>query len=353
VPKLVTGLERIVAALTRSGPDRVPSGPLVCGAARRVYGVTYDKVAKSPDIWAKSLIQSQKLIGHDGFLLLVDLSVECAAWGQSVYYPIESTPITMALKGDPLIKTVEDYEKLEYVEPKKANRMRDVIKIADLVVKEKGKELGVMGFVYGPAGTLSMMRGLDKLSIDLKRNPSAVKKALKVINDVLLDYAVAQMEMGVHAVVHDVLFASKFIWSRAVYDEFEGQFCTKITDEVRKHNCVVLLHNCGQATYFDTMIKWYKPAGISIHYLPDGCTSLQDLKEKWGNQTSILGLVDCPKTLYMGTEEDVIRESKAQIEALAPGGGFLLCSGCEFPPNASLLNARAMVDACKMFPYKS
>ena len=204
--------------------------------------------------------------------MLVDLSVECAAWGQAVDYPIESTPITRALKGDPLIKTVEDYEKLEYVEPRKANRMRDVIKIADIVVKETGKELGVMGFVYGPAGTLSMMRGLDKLSVDLKRNPSAVKKALKVINDVLLDYTVAQMEMGVHAIVLDVLFASKFIWSKSVFDEFEGQFCTKIADEVRKHNCVVLLHNCGQATYFDTMIKWYKPTGISIHYLPEGVT---------------------------------------------------------------------------------
>ncbi|MBM5804672.1 MAG: uroporphyrinogen decarboxylase [Candidatus Verstraetearchaeota archaeon] len=349
---MVTSLERIVAALTMQEADRVPAGPLVCGAARRVYGITYDKAARNPELWARSLIQSQKMIGHDGFLLLVDLSVECAAWGQSVDYPIESTPITKALKGDPLIKTTEDYEKLEYVDARKANRMKDVIKIAEIVAKEKGKELGVMGFVYGPAGTLSMMRGLDKMSIDLKRNPSAVKKALKVINDVLLDYTVAQMEAGVHAIVLDVLFASKFIWSRSVYDEFEGQFCTKIADEVRKHNCVVILHNCGQATYFDTMIKWYKPTGISIHYLPDGVTSLQDLKEKWGKQTAILGLMDCPKTLYMGTEEDVIREAKAQIEALAPGGGFLLCSGCEFPPNASLLNARAMVEACKMFPYK-
>lgn len=346
-----TCLERVVDALSFRESDRVPAGPLVCGAARRVYGITYDKWAKKPELNARSRLQAQKLLGFDGHLLLTDLSVECAAWGQTVDFPMESTPITKALKGDPLIKTVEDYEKLEWVDARKANRMKESIQVAQIVAKECGKEVAIMGFVYGPAGTLSMMRTLEMMSLDLKRNPSAVKKALKVINDVLLDYMVAQIEAGVHAIVLDVLFASRFIWSRPVYDEFEGEFCVKLSDECHKRNVPVILHNCGNSTYFDTMYKWYKPAGISFHYLPDGISSLQELKEKWGSKFSLLGMGNCPN-LYTGTEEDVYKEGKEQIEALAKGGGFLYCSGCEFPPNASLMNAKAMVDVCKMYPYK-
>ncbi|MBI2876656.1 MAG: hypothetical protein HYY20_07225 [Candidatus Tectomicrobia bacterium] len=37
------------------------------------------------------------------------------------------------------------------------------------------------------------------------------------------------------------------------------------------------------------------------------------------------------------------------MEDLSRGGGFILASGCEFPPNASLLNARAMVEAAELY----
>jgi len=349
---MVTSLERVVDALSFRESDRVPAGPLVCGASRRVYGITYDRWSRKADLAARSMLDAQKLIGFDGWLTLVDLCVECSAWGQAVEYPIESTAISKALKGEPLIKTVEDYEKLEYVDPRKAERMSHVIKLDEILARERGKEVGLMGFVYGPAGTLSMMTTLARLSVDLKKYPSAVKKALKVINDTLFDYTIAQIEAGVHAIVLDVLFASRFIWSRQVYDEFEGQFCSKIADEIRKRNVAVICHNCGYSTYFDTMINWYKPAGISFHYLPDGVSSLQELKEKWGSKTCLFGMMECPTTLYMGTPADVKREAKKQIDALAKGGGFVLTSGCEFPPNGPLLNARAMVEACIENPYK-
>ena len=39
----MNGLERIGTVLQGGIPDRVPAGPLVCGAARRVYGVTYEE----------------------------------------------------------------------------------------------------------------------------------------------------------------------------------------------------------------------------------------------------------------------------------------------------------------------
>jgi uroporphyrinogen decarboxylase len=344
VKSLVTPLERVVAALTYKDPDRVPAAPLVCGASRRVYGVTYDVWSRDPVIAAKSLIAAQELIGFDGFLTLIDLSVEPAAFGQKVIYPVESTALSAAFKGDMLIKSIDDYDKLQYVDPKKADRMRDVIKLCEILVQEKGKEIPTLGFVYGPAGTLSMMRTLEKLSIDLVKNKSAVQKALKVINDVLFDYAKAQYETGVPGVVLDVLFASKMIWSRKTYDEFEGQYCSKIADEIRKH-ALVVLHNCGHGPYFDTMISWYKPAAISYHYVPDGCKDYADTKQKYGKQTVLIGHADNPRVVYPGTPEEVINHCTEQIKAYGPGSGYILATGCEFPPNASLLNARAMVEA--------
>ena len=77
----MTGLERVVSALQHKEGDRVPAGPLVCGASRRVLGVNYQDWAQDSDVTIESMIQAQKLIRPDGVLLLVDLSVEGADFG--------------------------------------------------------------------------------------------------------------------------------------------------------------------------------------------------------------------------------------------------------------------------------
>ena len=84
----MNGLERIATALQHKEADRVPAGPLVCGAARRVYGVTYEEWAQDGELQAKCMIQAQKLIGMDGCLQLVDLSVEAADLGQEMVFPL-------------------------------------------------------------------------------------------------------------------------------------------------------------------------------------------------------------------------------------------------------------------------
>jgi len=78
----MTPLERIGTVLQGGIPDRVPAAPLICGASRRVYGVTYAEWSQDGELMAKSMIQAQKLIGFDGILGLVDLSVEAADFGQ-------------------------------------------------------------------------------------------------------------------------------------------------------------------------------------------------------------------------------------------------------------------------------
>jgi hypothetical protein len=46
----MTGLERVVNALQHKESDRVPAGPLVCGANRRVLGVNYQDWATDSEL---------------------------------------------------------------------------------------------------------------------------------------------------------------------------------------------------------------------------------------------------------------------------------------------------------------
>ncbi len=343
----MTSLERVATALQFKEADRVPAAPLVCGASRRVYGVTYAEWAQDGELAAKCMLQAQELIGFDGVLTLVDLSVEAADLGQEVVFPIEDTPHPNY--DNPLIKSPDDYYKVERIDVAKAPRMNEMVKYCDVLMNERGATVPIMGFVYGPLGILSMMRGAERLFRDCMKNKEAVMHAEEVITDVLVDYIKAMTKTGVHAVVLDTLFASQCIMKKELWKEIEGPFAKRIADAVREGGAMVMVHNCGNGIYFDVQIETMQPVAISFAYTPDDCKDMKETKEKWGDKTCLCGYVNPAQYAFLGSPADMREECKREIEELGKGGGFILATGCEYPPNGSIMNAIAMMEAAELY----
>ena len=343
----MTGLERIGTALQHKEADRVPAGPLVCGAARRVYGVTYAEWAQDGEIQGKSMVQAVELIGVDGVLHLVDLSVEAADLGQEVVFPTENTPHPNY--DNTFIKSPDDYAKIERIDPTKSPRMKEAIKYCDILMNEIGSTVAQMAFVYGPLGILAMMRSAEKLFLDCMKHKEAVIQGMEIITDVLIDYIKALTKTGVHAVVLDTLFASQCIMSKKLWMETEGPFARRIAEAVREGGSMVIVHNCGNGVYFDVQIETMQPVAISFAYTPDDCKDMVEAKEKYGDKVALIGYVDPAWHMFLGNPEQVKEECKRQIGELAKGGGYVLSTGCEFPPNGSLLNAIAMMEAAELY----
>ena len=343
----MTPLERVGTVLQGGIPDRVPAAPLICGASRRVYGVTYEEWAQDGEIMAKSMIQAQELIGFDGILGLVDLSVEAADLGQKMVYPVEDTPHPDY--DDPFIKTPDDYFNIERVVPTKSPRMKEMLTYMDIVCNEKAATVPIMGFVYGPLGILSMMRGAENVFRDCYKNKEAVMKAEELITEVLVDYIKAIGKTGVHAIVLDTLFASQTIMRKEMWKEIEGPYTKILADAVREAGCMVMVHNCGNGIYFDVQIEMMEPVAISYAYPPDDCKDMAEAKEKWGKKTCLCGYANPAQFAFLGTPEEMKMECKRQIEELGKDGGFILATGCEYPPNGSLMNAIAMMEAAELY----
>lgn len=343
----MTPLERVVNALQHKEADRVPAAPLVCGASRRIYGVTYEEWAQDGEIQAKSMLQAQEVIGYDGCLTLVDLSVEAADLGQEVVFPTEDTPHPNY--DNPFITSPDDYEKVEPVDPTRSPRMKEMVKYCDMLMNERGSTVPMMGFVYGPLGVLSMMRGAEKLFYDCAKYPENVRKGLDTVTDVLLDYVKALTGTGVHAIVLDTLFASQCIMSKKMWKATEGPYSTRLAEATRDGGALVMVHNCGNGIYFDVQIDAMEPVAISYAYPPDDCKDHVEAKEKWGDKTTLCGYVDPATYMFLGTPDEAKEECKKEIDELAKGGGFILATGCEFPPNGSILNAMAMMDAAELY----
>lgn len=344
----LTSLERVVLALQYKKPDRVPSAPLVCGASCRVLGYSYDRWSQDPKVAAASLLAAQDLIGFDGFLTLVDLSVEAEDFGQEVLFPERSTALPNF--DNPFIKTSDDYGKIKAVDPRKSRRMSTVIEIVRRLIEARGKEVPTMGFVYGPLGVLSQIRGHAELFKDIIRHPDRVLEAVHTINGVLVEYALAQIQAGAHAIVLDPLYSSASILKKETWVKFEAEIFKSVAQAIHDAGVPVLVHNCGGGVYIDAVIEHLNPLAASLAYPAHGSANWEEHAKNWGKKVVTIGVSDPAKVGHEWTQAQVLEDCREQIETFRNAeAGFIMSSGCEFPPNGNLLSARTMVQAAKIY----
>lgn len=337
----MNSMERITAALNHTEPDRVPVYPIISGASRRLVGATYKEWANDADICAKALLKAREQFQQDCIVTLIDLSVECDAWGQELIYP--ENEAAHPNYDNCVVQDIEDYEKIKKVDYKTSRRMMMHIETCKKLVDASKGEFPVIAFVFGPLGTLSMLRSQQEMYMDFYDDPDAVHEAARQINETLKDYCCALMDTGVAGIMFDTLFASGSIMSKDMWDELEGDLMKELANTVREKNGLVMIHNCGQRVYFDVQIKRTQPAAISFLYPPDDCADFKECKDKYGDSVTLIGCVT-PASAAIGTDEEWDKECRDSIDAMAAGGGFMLATGCEYPANAPFERAERMVE---------
>lgn len=338
--------ERVAAALSHKEADRVPVYPILCGITRKLVGATYEEWSTNAEICANGFIKSTEQFDIDCVVTLIDLSVECDAWGQKIIY--SENEAARPDYSDCVIKSLEDYKKIKKADYRKSKRMMMHIEVCRLLVKElKGKK-PIVAFVFGPLGVLSMMRSQEAMFMDLYDDPDAVKAAEGEINETLKDYVAALCDTGVDAIMLDTLFASGSIMSKKMWIDMESKYVRELSEVITEKGCLTMVHNCGKNIYFDAQIEAMKPAAISFLYPPDDCRDFYECKRKYGDKTTLIGCVT-PASAIFGTDEEWDRQCIEQIDAMAEGGGFILATGCEYPANANFKRAERMIEIAKTY----
>lgn len=343
---IVTPMERVLLTLEGKDTDRVPVCSISAGCTRLTTGISFKEFSTNAELATEAIMATNKLIGDDIIFSFIDLSVEAADFGQEVIYPSKTTACPQY--DNPLIKTVDDYECLDVFDPTTSPRMSNYLEMTRLLVKKCGSNYPVVSFVYGPLGILGMMRGAEKLYLDILEYPEKVKVALEIINEVLQRYIRAQCNLGVAGICLDTLPASFSGVNSATWEKFEGNYVKILGNIIRESGCLVINHGCGQAPYFKEVKKWLNPEVISFAELPKECTNGVELKEMYGQDMVLMGYISTD-LLYYGNPKEVIEESWKQIDELGKGGRYVLAPGCEYPPNNNITNARAMVIAAELY----
>jgi uroporphyrinogen decarboxylase len=343
----MTSRERLETVMKGELPDRVPVWCHGHGVARHMLGISYGDMVQSVELTSSAILAWQDLIGEDRLWAYFDMMTEAAGFGQRMIFQDDQPPYSE--KEDLLIKTPEDYLKLEPYDVEKAERTRMTLDVASILREKRGDTVAVASLVSEPFVVLGLLRGMEALLMDCIRHPEEVKYGLKVVSDVIIDYARAMANHGVDLVVmcHD--YGNHSIMGEKLWMALEGEHLKRINQAIRDAGLLLDIHNCDAVPYIDAAFD--ELGGMDVYEcaaLPASCADWSEYKQKYGSRAVLQGEW-WPIELASLNYDQVLAKSKEMIEALGKGGRFILGPTCEFPSHGPIANAKALVDASRMY----
>jgi len=343
----MTSRERIDAVLRGDTPDRVPVFTAGHGITRHMLGVSYGEMVQSSRLMASCMLAWQDLIGDDRLMAYFDMMVEAAGFGMKMVFQDDQPAYSD--KDDLLIKSPDDYFKLERYDVEKAERIAMTLEVADILFTTRGDTVPVAAIVAEPLVVLGLLRGMEACLMDCIRHPEAVKFGLDVVTDVVIDYARALTKRGVSIIVNCHDYGNRSIMSEKLWMGLQGDHLRRMNAAIKEAGATLVLHNCDANPYIDAA---FDDIGYLDVYqcaaLPASCETWADYKQKYGSRAVLFGEWWPPDLAAVGYDE-VLARSRKMIEDLAGGGGFILGPTCEYPSHGPIINAKALVDASRMY----
>ncbi|MGQ9720564.1 MAG: uroporphyrinogen decarboxylase family protein [Candidatus Jordarchaeum sp.] len=350
--------ERMFSAIVDEPVDRLPAFPMVCGLSRRLVGATHREYSTDAKVAANSLLAAQKKFDMDVIPLLIDLSVTAGDFGAKVRFPEENTPMVEEF----LIKSVEDYEKLEAPEIP-GERMKHQIETTKLIMEKIAGQVPFSILVEGPLLVLTQLAGTERVLKDIKREPKAVNRALELITEALVEYLECYPDGGgVGAICMDFLWGNRSIMSDDDYRKLEGKYEPKIRKKILEKGYMYNIHNCGESPMLDIQIREYQCPFYSLATYSDRGEnrSISKIVKEYSNDALIVGSLDT-QLFTFGTVEMVQKATRNFMEEVAKAlkesghrSKFVISTGCEISPSieTKLDNVTAMMEIVNKYGPK-
>jgi len=358
---MMNGRERIIRALNRKQPDRVPvfenyiNEPVVirlaqillpgsvefqtsqdrAGEERREIMDLYCSLVKELDLDATSTLFSTGLKqigegrGKDKFGTIWSLSEHG-----------EPLPAQGPIHG---LDDLEGFDMVSKLDPKDFEVVKHVI---DRVGKEKAHFVTVQD----PFKIAWNLRGsMEDLMMDYILNPELVHRLARVATD--YDKAAIDMAAGVGADViffpGDVAGEKTLLMSPTHFREYIKPYHREIVEHAHRRGLKIVKHSDGNMwPILDDIVE----VGFDgFHPVQPQCMDIADVKRHLAGKACILGNIDCRELLPFGTEEEVDRTVKETIAKAAPGGGYIISSSNTIHPACKAENYIAMVRAAHKY----
>ncbi len=339
----MNSVERCLAAIELRKPDRVPVDLHNFQPAALSLGLPLSQVFQNGGLLAEAMIKAWREFGHD--MLLVENGTACnaQACGVEVIYRDDSAPAAHI----PVLKELEDIEKLKIPDPEKTFPMSEIIKAVKIIKKEIGNEAWIVGRAdQGPMDLASQLRGLNEWMMDLALGEKEewIHRVLDYSRAVATRYAFALMDAGAHSTSIGEPVAGPDMISPKFYRKYAFPYEKRMVDDLKARGIILANHICGNTI---PIINDFVATGAQILEI-DHKTDPHKAKEAGRGKTCFLGNIDT-SLLATGNPTQVEDICKQTLAIMAPDSGFILGPGCAMGSETPADNMHALVESAKKF----
>lgn len=321
----MTGKQYMVSALKRRDADRVPTTVLVGPYCARVAGHTVREILTNPQKSVEAHLAFYERFRPDSVIVYNDMFFEAEAIGCPLEFPEDG----ISHPREVLLRDKGRLGGLSVPDPRRDGRIPQFLEVCQRVCSAIKAEAS-MGLGHsGPWNIAVHLRGAEDLLMDTMDDPAFVHELMRFTTEVVKAMGEALIEAGFAPSLGEAAASCSLI-SPAIYRSFIKPYHAELCSHFRSRRAPMSLHICG---HIDPIMEDVLETGIAFMSL-DAPSSLARMKALGGDRVVLMGNV--PTGLFAdGTREEMEAAVRTCIETAAPGGGYILASGCEIPLNST------------------
>jgi uroporphyrinogen decarboxylase len=348
MPKLtLTSRERVLRTLNHQPTDVVPVAPFMFDLAAVVYGISVSEFATSGQAMADAQLALHKELGQDVIFIGSDNYYIAEGFGCQAEIPEDEIPHL----ARPAVEKLEDVYSLQVPNPLTDGRMPVMLEATRRVRAAVGDSVAIRTPGTGPFALASYFIGTQNFLVEVgmaakghrAANPQAIHHALNLAAEALIAFGKACADAGSDILHCGDSLASCDMISPRQYEEFAFPYQKKVIEAWKAYGARTLLHICGDST---RVLPLYAATGADIVEI-DHKVDMAYAKKTIGDRTCLLGNVDTVTALLLGSPETVRQAAEHCIAVAAPGGRYMLGSGCMVPRVTPLENVQVMVEVAR------
>lgn len=299
----------------------------------------------------------------EGYYEIIDEGVVLARMPQNgfffdqIYYPyLEGYPDNFSNFSTAMRKTPGYHCPPPPFDHMKQKKFWQHLRETALNLREKTQKILTLNVGGGLFEAGTSLRRLDKMLIDIFRNPAQVEKFMDTIQEfnlVSLDFICKYLGDAIDVIrIGDDLGGNDGpFFSPQTYRKLFKPYLAEMCDYIKKHSSMkIFFHSCGSIyplipDLIDAGIDILNPVQINIKYMDP-----KKLKAEFGDALTFWGAgADVRNIVSRKTPIEIKKHVTELLNIYSPGGGFVFGSIHNITPEVPPENVVAMFDAVQQY----
>lgn len=335
----MNGRERMLAALERREPDKVPVWELIVDR-KMIEALCGEKTYED---FIEIIDMDGATAGEHMLYEEVEEGVYEDEWG--IRWRANRDGILYPVKGP--IGSRGDLDRYSPPDPDADHRMA---RLESLVDRFKGERFIV--FLGHDVFEFShyLVGGIQNLVRLYYRDPGTATRLAEIVAEYKSRVLERAARTGADALASGDDYADKKgpLLSPRLFRRFVAPYLRSMVDVAKRHGKIFIKHTDGNIW---PIIGDLVNAGIdALHPIePAACMDIAKVKRIFGGRISVIGNIDCSVVLTTYSRRDVEEVVKETIAKAAPGGGYVLSSSNSIHPGVKPENFLAMIETARRF----